>query len=191
MIIMENDKQEISVLVNELCGKKSRKRCNEIFALFNNDLMYIDKHYIESEVDEKALLRLLQKSKSSNKIKFFLPDIIFLVNKNSITDKFVDCCIKYPGKYRNTLITQLAHIWLMPNQLELLNTVLSTPEAFCKLLIIYTFDSCYSAIDLMSLLTNNKSYLADAKYCITRALQNSSKEINEEKILVLKSFNLL
>ena len=190
MIIMENDKQEISVLINELCDKKSRKRCNEIYTLYNNDLMYIYNHYIESEVDEKALLRLLQKSKRSNKIKFVLPDIISLVHKNSITDRIINYCIKYPRKYRNTLIVQLAHIWLTPNQLELLNTVLETPEAFCKLLIIYTFDPCYSAIDLMSLLTNNKTYLADAKYCVTRALQDSSKEINEQKVLVLRSFNL-
>ncbi len=136
------------------------------------------------------LLKLLKKSKRSYELRYLLPDILLLVKGESITDDVIDFCINYPTKgFRNTLIIQLAHIWLNPNQLELLNSYLPTAEAFCKLLIIYSSDRNYMADTLSSLLENNRSYMDDAKYCIDHFLDRNS--IDEEKIAVLKNYELL
>lgn len=188
---MEGDKIGIDVLIHELCGKNARRRCKELYDAFDNDLMYISDHYMESAVDEAELLRLLKKSRYNNKLQFCLPDILFLILPESFTDGIIDFCIHYPGKYKETLLITLGHIPLTPNQLEVLNMHLTTAEAYSQLFVIYVSDSNCPIDRLSTLLRQNPQYLDDAKYCVETMLQDSIKTANDEKLAVLKDYKLI
>ena len=110
-------------------------------------------------VNEVYFLKLLKKSIVVPKLKYAVLEVLCHTNKDTITESVFNFCLKYPGKFRKTLLIQLSHLWLEVDQLLILNKLLDTPEAFCKLLVYYTQDIDITAEELSAFLLKNCSFI--------------------------------
>ena len=94
--------------------------------------------------------------------------------------------MNYHGKFRNTLITQLSHLWLKEEQLENIVTRFKVPEVYCKLFLLKVCDENNSVYDLSEFVSANKQYLKeifiDKKYFIGRKVSSERIELAESLI---------
>ena len=137
--------------------------------------MHVWNNYYIDEVEEIKIIKLLKKSKHLHSIRWLIPDIIFLIKEDSITNKVLDYCINYKGKFRKTLLVQLAHMRLTPEQLIKINNLIDTPEAFCKLVDLYINDDKYSIEGLNELLVSNAKYINEVEYLL-KSLNKTNKK---------------
>lgn len=180
---MENVKRSITELVEVLVSPVNYLAKIQLFVGLSKNRNYIYDHFRKGEVDENLLLHLFRKSVHSNTIKQLLPDVLYYIEPRSISDAVVDFSITYPGEFRETILSLLAHMWLNVRHLELINSCIQTPEAFCKLLYIYAEDIHCSKEKFHRFLCENKHFLMDVD-CI--ALINKQHiNISESKLLVL------
>jgi hypothetical protein len=149
----------INVLIKNLSQKKHY--CQMTFNEFEKNPAFILENFSKDYVEEDNLLNLLRNSINNKKIRYFIPDILFLIDESSISDKVFEFCLEYPGHFRKTLLIQLAHLWLKKEYIEQLNQVLETPEAFYKLFLMYLLDIDLPVGDLQNLMLENKKYLSD------------------------------
>ena len=160
--------------VNLICIRLSRKDIN-IFS-------YLSK---KETVDEKVFINFLKISVLFPILKEYLLDILFFVDPKSITNKIFNLCMLYPGKFRTTLLIQMAHMWLTVEQLEILNKKIDTPEAFCKLLYIYSIDDNYSETDFKTFLCRNVKNI-NLVDCFD-IIERNKICISETKLAVMKT----
>lgn len=157
MISMVNDRSSISEFVQKLnglfffAGKEYRSAVT--------DDCFILENYKRDIVDERILIHFILKSVICPSIRVLMPDILYYTHEHSITDKVFWVCSKYPGRYRKTLLNLLAHMWLTQDQLYKLNHMIDTPEAFCKLVILYAKNDAIAVDDFTSFLADNKKHL--------------------------------
>lgn len=149
---MKNINELISFLIeaNEMEISKKLNSCDDVAEVLEE--------YEKDLVSEDKLENLLHRSIIIKDIQYFLIDIFFYIDEKSISDKIFDLVIKYPGQFRETLLTQLGHIWLSKKQLYKLNEVLKTSEAFYKLFILLMQDNNSSTNDIKKLLTDNRKH---------------------------------
>lgn len=171
---MECAKSNINELIKFLTSTKWLK---------NNNIEQIFDDYAKDMVDERLLLKLLRKSIFSSKLKECLIEIIFAIDEKSFTEKVFRFCLKYPGKFKLTLLTQLAHMWLSVEQLEMLNNRIKTPEAFCKLLCIYADDN-YTDDEFIEFINRNNKHFFTIN-CLELIKKNDIK-ITDSKVSILK-----
>ena len=171
---MESAKCNINNLISFLINTKWLKN--------NNTELLLD-NYTKDIVDERLLLKLLKKSVFSSKLKECLLEIIFAIDEKSFTKKVFRFCLRYPGKFNLTLLTQLAHMWLSVEQLEILNKRIKTPEAFCKLLCIYADDN-YTDDEFVEFLIRNNNHFLTIN-CLEVIKRNGIK-ITDSKIIILE-----
>ena len=188
---MENDKRSVSDLVNRICQKGGRQYCATVYAAWNDDPNYIINNYQKGYVGETDIINLLKKSVTNRYIKLFLPDILFLLVPESITDRVLDKALQYPGRYRETLLSLLGHIWLKPTQLELLNRRLSTPEAFYKLFDIYITEERVPLSFFSAFLDQNMRYVEEFQTCLNLLITKKGNVVSEEKIKCVKKHLVL
>lgn len=186
MTTMENDKCCISGLIETLVSPVKILSKIHLFIRLSKSENYICNHFQKGEVDEDLLLRLFKKSVHCNSIKQLLPDILYHVDAHSISDAVVEFSITYPGEFRETLLSLLAHMWLSVEQLELINNYIHTPEAFCKLFFIYAEDTLYPEEKFEQFLLDNKHYLMDVD-CIA-LIYKQHIIVSESKLILLKHF---
>lgn len=178
---MERDKTCIEVFVRRLLNPFYVLRCS----LTAKNVSILDS-VEKGDVAEPLLIALINKSLIFPYVRLILPDILYLTCENSITDKVLHHCLNYPGRYRKTLLIQLAHMWLPPSQLELINNNINTPEAFCKLLVIYANSSNCAPLQFSDFLSNNYSRLYEVD-CIT-LIDTHCSTISLEKRTILQQF---
>lgn len=147
---------------------------------------YILDCYRKDFVEEKLLLNLLKKSVIVSSLRCWIPDILCYVHESSITSAVFEFCLRYPGKFRKTLLIQLAHMWLTKSQLLVLNDLLETPEAFCKLLVLYTEDEDCSAEEFLAFLNRNDKFIHQVDY--NKLLKLHDNFITAEKLNILEHF---
>ena len=163
----------INILIENLVKEDNEKYCKEIFGKFEN-AGYILNCYEKESVSEETLLNLLNKSVKNKQIRWLIPDILFFIYACDITDRVFEKCLNYPGRFRKTLLSQLGHLCLKKEQLEQLNTVLETPEAFYKLFLMYLQDDSFSTIQIRALLQKNERHLG--------ALLNYKEHFDNQKV---------
>lgn len=161
----KNDKQNISDLLTRMVAFGGGIYGYACFKKWEKDDDFYD-NYSCSKVEERVLIKFLRKSIALPYLRYFIIDIFgySLIDPESISDRVLDLCMRYPGKFRDTLLTQLGHMWLAPDQLERLNCKMKTPEAFYKLLSIYLTDA-YPIIYLQKLLENNLHFIDELAWC--------------------------
>lgn len=173
--------ESITNLIDELLDRKSYKViCRKCY----DDDTYIDKHFYKDKVNERKLILLIQRSRWRFKLRSLLLDILFYIDEGSFTDKVIQTCINYHGKFRNTLLNQLSHIWLQEKQFEEIIKCSCIPEAYCKLFLIKICDRKNSIDDLILFVNKNKQYLKDL-YLDTNYL--ISKGVSLERIRIAES----
>lgn len=166
MISMEkDDKQSISDLLTRMVAFGGSIYGYACFQRWKKDPDFYD-NYSCSKVEEGVLIKFIRKSIVLRYLQYFIIDIFgyCLIDPGSISDRVLDLCMRYPGKFRDTLLTQLGHMWLAPYQLERLNCKMKTPEAFYKLLSIYLTDA-YPIVYLQKLLENNLRFIDELAWC--------------------------
>ena len=146
----------INCLIDDLIDKKSCAKT--VNACYESNSYFVNE-YFKDRVDESKLIALLKRSHYKWKFQAVLTDILFLIEESGFTDKIIDMCIKYPGRFRKTLLTQLSHVWLEEKQLEKIITATKVPEACCKLLIIKARNKNTVEKDLMDFIKENRQYL--------------------------------
>lgn len=124
-----------------------------------DDVFEIVSKYQKDFVSNEKLIMLLKRSQVYKDIQYFLIDIFFYIEEESITDNFVDLCLKYPGSFKKTLLIQLSHIWLTEKQLLKLHFATDTPEAFYKLVLLYLKDNSCSVDKLSTFLLSNIKHI--------------------------------
>ena len=139
----------------------------------------------QETVDEKTFINFLKKSIYIPILKEYLIDIVCFIDPKSFTDKIFNFCMFYPGSFRSTLLIQIAHIWLTVEQLEILNKKIDTPEAFFKLLCIYSEDDNYSESDFKTFLCVNKKKILTVD-CFD-IIQRNNVNISETKLAILNA----
>ena len=171
---MENN---INILVDKLI-KASPKQLKKMLSLCDGpeDIIH---QYEASKVPEYNIIQLLKRSYRVKELQWFLCDIFFAIAPESITDNVLQACINYPGRFKKTLLIQLAHIWLTERQLIELNTHIDTPEAFYKLFLMYLYQNDVPCEKLLQFLLNNRRHL-NALIGYKERLPNANA--NEEKI---------
>ncbi len=184
---MGQDKASICCLVNDATGKNSISFCKILFEKFNINPNYILENYYRDTIDERSLIKLLKKSVIFTRIRWFIPDILALTNENSITDNVLNTAVRYPGTFRNTLLIQLAHMWLTPNLLEVVNNNLITPEAFYKLFYTYATSSSYSPKFFQEFLKNNSRFSNEIIACL-EIIKKNGRSIPEDKLLCIHEY---
>lgn len=147
-----------------------------------NIFSYLSK---KETVDEEVFINFLKKSFLFPILKEYLLDILFFIDPKSITNKIFNLCVYYPGTFRNTLLIQMAHMWLTVEQLEILNQKIDTPEAFCKLLCIYSVDDNYSETDFKTFLCRNVKNIFLVDCC--DIIERNKVSIAETKLTILKT----
>ena len=173
--------ESINKLIDNLVQKRNKKYCKMIFDGFGKNGAFIFNNYQKDKVDEDSLINLLKSSTKYKIIQWFIPDILSLTDESSITNRVFEQCLKYPGRYRKTLLIQLAHMWLRKDQLIELNQILETPEAFYKLFLMYLQDKDFSVNQLQEVMLKNVKHL--------NALTNykehlSGREVTQDKIIL-------
>ena len=177
---MENDKCSVSSLVQILGGHSCRRFCKSLYNAFESNPNIIRNKYEKGCVPEASLLRMLRKSVFAHQARYFIPDVLFLVEPRCITTRVIRYALRYPGAFRNTLLSTLGHIWLKPEQLEILNKHLSTPEAFYKLFLIYANNPDTSSSVFLDFLRKNKRFSNELPYLVN-LLEKESDSIPAEK----------
>ena len=140
------------------------------------------------KVEEALLLKLLKRSRWVSPIRIWIVDILSLTLEGSITDKVFFECLHYPGKFRKTLVIQLAHLWLSKEQLLSLNSLLDTPEAFCKLLILFSVDEAVSLEQYQRFLLNNTRFVNQVDCFDVLERGKEKGEVSFEKRSILEQF---
>lgn len=153
---MESIKNLIDGLIDCKSGKDLCEKC------YNDDL-YIANSYFKDHVEEAKIIALIRSSLHNYKLQTVLLEIIFYIDEKSFTDNIIENCINYPGKFKDTLLIQLAHVWLSEKQLEKINEVVKIPEAYCKLLYIKVCNEKISEDELTKFIQTNKCYFEDLK----------------------------
>lgn len=172
----------IKVLVDFLINSKPKDIKKELDNCF--DAGDIVREYRKDSVSEDKLIQLLQCSIKNKDIQLFLIDIFFFINENSITDKVFEVCLNYPGRFKKTLLIQLAHNWLKEEQLKKLNSLLKTPEAFYKLFLLYLFNERVSVEQLYTFLLDNNKHL----YAIKNYKEHlANKAVDKNKINMVET----
>ena len=175
--------ESIVNLIDKLLDKNTYKHtCEKCY----EDDTYIYKHFHKDKVEEYKLVSLIKRSRRKNKLKLILLDILFYIDETGITDDVIYECMNYHGKFRNTLITQLSHLWLKEEQLENIVTRFKVPEVYCKLFLLKVCDENNSVYDLSEFVSANKQYLKeifiDKKYFIGRKVSSERIELAESLI---------
>ena len=184
---MDNSKQSISVFVNKLLKKNRMRFRKSAFIQYKLDYMYIVDNYSFDEVPEEALIQLIKDSIFDFRIRWFIPDILSLTAPNSVSDRFLNICIKYPGRFKKTLLMQLSHVWLPAHQLELLNRNIDTEEAFYKLFFYYSTDDTYTFQEYGAFLKRNLRFKEQFDDCFQMVIQKGYV-ISPQKVDVLNNF---
>lgn len=184
MIFMGSDKCHICKLIEILVDPGKIFQRIYVSIELAKTVNYISDNFQKGEVDENLLLQLLRKSIHNERIKELLPDILFYVEPYSITDAVVSFSLSYPGIFRDTLLSTLAHMWLKPEHLEQINNCIQTPEAFCKLFRYYAEDNQYSEGEFHRFLVKNINHLGDVD-CFS-LIERQRIAIGESKNTVLK-----
>ena len=152
---MENVKRSVNELISELVEPFNLLHIREILKKIQGDDTYLFKNYREDIVSEVLLLKWIKKSILSKKLQQIMPDVLYLIDSSSVTDRVLNFCIHYPGRFRKTLLIQLAHMWLTTKQLEVINREIDTPEAFCKLFLLYAENENYTVDQFATFLREN------------------------------------
>ncbi len=144
---------------------------------------YLIKNCDKSVVNEVYFLKLLKKSVVIPKLRNAVLEVLCHTNKDTITESVFNFCLKYPGKFRKTLLIQLSHMWLDVDQLLILNKLLDTPEAFCKLLVYYTQNTSTTAEELLAFLHENRGFMKQVN-CL-EILKQCNVETSPDKYFIL------
>ena len=183
MIIMEKDKYSVRVLIDTIINEATNSQLNTILEqITNNNILSL---FGNDVIEEEKLLKLLKLSIDNDVIKQIINDLIFLVDSSSITDNVLNYCISYPDEYRETLLVQLAHMWLGEQQLEIINKEISTPEAFCKLFYIYSANENYDINQYEVFLSENISHIQEID-CLGMILMHRIIISDAKKDIVIK-----
>ena len=127
-----------------------------------------------SMLSESYIVILLNMSRRSKIIKQFLAEILPFLDANCITKTVFDMCIEYRDTaFKKTLCIQLAHMWLSVDQLEKLNSIIDTPEAYAKIVYILCKEQ-FSVFKLENFLTQNEKF--------SYALSYLQEKLKEEKV---------
>ena len=162
---MEKYKYSVRVLIDTIINEATNSQLNTILEQITNN----------------NILSLF----GNDVIKQIINDLIFLVDSSSITDNVLNYCISYPDEYRETLLVQLAHMWLGEQQLEIINKEISTPEAFCKLFYIYSANENYDINQYEVFLSENISHIQEID-CLGMILMHRIIISDAKKDIVIK-----
>lgn len=152
--------KSINILINSLIDRKLNK---QLIKICYGDDLYISRNYYKDKVEESKIILLLKQSHRKWKLQVVLLDIFYYIEESCFTDKIIDICKNYPGKFKKTLLIQLAHIWLSEKQLENIIEVIKVPEAYCKLLIIKVCNEECPEYELEKFVQMNSQYFKDLK----------------------------
>ena len=144
-LLINLDKKEIRNMLTDCC-----------------DALEIIKKYEKDSVSKETLILLINRSVKYKEIQYFLIDIFSFIDEKSITDDVLNICLHYPGRFRKTLLIQLAHLPLQEKFLIALNKRIDSTEAFYQLFLLYLFDNNKTCTELKLFLVKNKSKL----YCL-------------------------
>ncbi len=116
--------------------------------------------YVPDIVPEDDIIRLLNRSCKIKDLQYFLIALFFAIEPQSVTDNVLEVCLNYPGRFRKTLLGQLAHNRLSEKQLLKLNENIDTPEAFYKLFLMYLAKKDMPDENFSRFLIENKRHLS-------------------------------
>ena len=179
---MVKDKKNIVVFIRKLNSLLFFAKGEYHAAI--KDSCFVQNNYVKDIVDENILIQFIIKSIFCPSFRLLMPDILYCIDEHSITDKVFNLCIKYPGHYRNTLLSLLAHMWLTQEQLYKLNYMIDTPEAFCKLLVLFAENNSISVSDFTAFLEDNSKYIPEVD--VYGLILNYTVTAPSEKIAAVK-----
>lgn len=184
---MEDRKQSIKVFVDKLLQKGRMRFRRNAFKAYKSNYMFIYENYSYDDVSEASLKKLIKKSIYDIRLRWFIPDILSLTTPESISDELLKICIKYPFRFKKTLLMQLSHMWLPAHKLELLNRNIETEEAFYKLFIYYSTDDVYTLHEYIRFLENNLRFQNQFDDCFQMVIEKGYV-ISPQKIDILNSY---
>ena len=107
-------------------------------------------------IDPDILARIIHKARMNRKIKFFLSEILFYVNRSSISDANLTALLRF-RKYRYTYMSAISHSNLAFHQLQVINNQSKVPfEAFAKMFDYICEHSCFCEEDMIHFLEKTK-----------------------------------
>ena len=115
-------------------------------------------NYEKDTVPEEKYLESLKNSNKDERIQSLLYEILFDVKTDSISDKIFEYCLNYPTPWKETLLEILAHMHLKKEQLEQLNQIAYTSEAFYQLFFLNLYDNNLNITQFRDFLLGNKKY---------------------------------
>ena len=162
--------ESINVLIDKLLNKKTSKMyCKVCY----DDDSYLINCYQKDFVEEEKILALLKKGHNNFKMQWVFLNILFYIEPCCITGRIVDKCLHYHGKFKETLLTQLAHLRLTPKQLMSIHKEMKIPEAFYQIFLIMLYGDEYSENDLTGWIMENKEYIEELEGYKTRLEKKS------------------
>ena len=168
--------ESVNVLIDKLLNKKTGKMyCKVCY----DDDSYLMNCYQKDFVEEEKILALLKKGHNNFKMQWVFLNILFYIEPCCITDRIVDKCLHYHGKFKETLLTQLAHLRLTLKQLMAIHKERKIPEAFYQVFLIMLYSDEYSENDLTAWIMENRENIKKMEDYKTRLKE---KSIDPEKI---------
>lgn len=95
---------------------------------------YVDNCYmlqnVDGDIKPDILNAVIRKAKWNRKIGSMLGDILMYVNSDSISDENFRMLLRFPPRKRNTYLISISHAELAFYQMQIINRVSSSFEAF-------------------------------------------------------------
>ena len=152
------NRKDINILVEEILFSPyaySKKLCKTII----DDYDYFDN--VGGVLKEENVKTLIQRSKKRKEISKILPKILYFSDEHTISDAIFTMLCSYPKKrYRNSLLTSIAHCKISFYQLHEICKRRICLEAFASLLDVYVENECFTVLDLQKLIEDNAEYLS-------------------------------
>jgi hypothetical protein len=172
--------KSINILIENLMEKDNEEYIQMLYEKYRKGKSITDE-YKKDSVPEEKLLELLEKSSKDERLRCLLIEILGgeEINASSISDKILGYCLNYPTPWKRTLLVLLAHMHLKREQLEQLNQVVETSEAFYQLLLLNLRDNDLDITLFRDFLLENEKYLDD----VTNFREHiEGQSINQDKI---------
>lgn len=127
---------------------------------------------IEGDIDPGVLNAIILKAKWNAKLRSMLTGILWYVNKGSITNENFNLLMHFPRRKRNTYLGTISHAELAFYQMQIINSVSGSFEAFAWLFDRICENEFFTEDDMLQLLKDS----SDITICGIRSCIDFARE---------------
>lgn len=157
------DEYAVSLLMNKDYRKSEYNKFVQNCYLLKN---------VEGNIDPEILSRVIRMAKWNRKLRSMLTDILCYADSNSVRSDNFQLLLRFSQKYRKTYLEAIAHTRLAFCQMQVINRLTSSYEAFAWLFDQICEHDFFREEDMLCLLKETSDIsICGIQHCINGALE--------------------